>query len=44
MPNCDKCPIFGECPVYVGAGKHDAAEDCPFLNLIEMQKSGMLKK
>jgi hypothetical protein len=38
LPICDKCPIFGECPVYIGAGKGDPAEECPFLKLIKSQK------
>jgi len=40
LPNCDKCPIFSECPVYARPGKRDPGEDCPFLKLIEIQKSG----
>jgi len=39
LPNCDKCPIFSECPVYViGDSRGDPREDCPFLKLMEMQK------
>ena len=45
MPNCNKCPIFEECPVYaVGDHKGDPEIDCPFLKLIKMQKSGKLKE
>ena len=45
MPNCSKCPIFEECPVYaVGDHKGDPEIGFPLLKLIKMQKSGKLKE
>ena len=38
MPNCDKCSVFSECPVYSGTGKGNPDGECPFIKLIKAQR------